>query len=311
LHPDTAVYDVIVIGGGPAGLSAALVLARCRRQVLVCDAGQPRNARSQALNGYLTRDGVPPLSFLQLAREELRRYDIEPVATIVTDVASTKEGFRVTLDNGRVVESHTVLVATGVRDKVPEIPGVEESYGISVHHCPYCDGWEVRDRAIVVLGSGASAAGLALSLKTWSKRVTICSNGRGRVQARHRQQLAEQHIALHERRIERVEHEEGRVQRIVFDAGDPLPCDAIFFTTGQEPQCDIPQRLGCEITRKGAVKTDLLGKTCVPGLYVAGDASRDVQFVIVAAAEGAKAAVAINKALQARAGQAVDAAIAS
>jgi thioredoxin reductase len=304
------VYDVVIVGGGPAGLSAALILGRCRRKVLVCDAGHPRNASSHGLHGYLTRDGMQPLQFLDAAREELRSYGIEPRSAAVTSIACVNDGFSVTIDGGERVESRTVLIATGVRDRLPQIPGVEACYGVSVHHCPYCDGWEWRDRRIVVIAHAAAAASLALSLKTWTNDVTICSSGRARLHSRHRQQLAQQQIRVDERPIVRVEHDEGRVRRLVFDRGDPMDCDAIFFSLGQEPQCDLPRQLGCELTKNGVVKTDHLGQTHIPGLYVAGDASRDVQFVVVAAAEGAKAGVAINKALQARAGHAADTAVA-
>jgi thioredoxin reductase len=299
------VYDVVIVGGGPAGLSAALVLGRCRRRVLVCDSGHPRNASSLAMHGYLTRDGMPPLEFLRLAREELRQYGIEPRAVTVTGVSCVTPRFRVTLEDGEIVESRTVLIATGVVDNIPDIPGIHESYGVSVHHCPYCDGWEVRDKTIVVLGQGAAAASLGLSLKTWTRHVVVCTNGRARLNAQHRERLAAQGIAVREEAIDRVEHEQGHVRAIVLADGQRVPCDAVFFTMGQKPHCDLPRQLGCELTRKGVVKTDRLGQTRVPGLYVAGDASRDVQFVIVAAAEGAKAGVAINKALQAEAGLAV------
>jgi thioredoxin reductase len=303
------VYDVVIVGGGPAGLSAALVLGRCRRHVLLCDAGQPRNAASRELHGYLTRDGIAPLEFLRLASDELHQYGIERRASTVTAIDCINEGFRLTLEGGQPVEARAVLLATGVRDRLPDVPGMEECFGITVHHCPYCDGWEVRDRRLAVIGQGASGGGLALSLKTWSQDVTICSNGRARIHPRLRAQLGDQHVSVHEARIARVEHADGRVQRILLADGTIVPCDAIFFSTGQKPQSDIPRQLGCELTRKGVVKTDHLGHTRVPGLYVAGDASRDVQFVVVAAAEGAKAAVAINKSLQAMSGQTVDAAV--
>jgi thioredoxin reductase len=300
------VYDVAIVGGGPAGLSAALILGRCRRRVLLCDAGKPRNRSARAMHGYLTRDGVAPLEFLRIAGEELGEYAVERRAVSVTDIVCTDDGFRLTLDTGDVVDSRTTLIATGVADNLPKVPGIEECYGVTVHHCPYCDGWEERDRAVVVIGNGAAAAALALSLKIWTQKVTVCPNGRPRLTAQHRQQLAGNGIAVREGTIARVEHERGHVNRVVFTDGGDMACESIFFTLGQRPQCDLPRRLGCELTKKGVVKTDHLGLTCVPGLYVAGDASRDVQFVIVAAAEGAKAGVAINKALQARAGLAVE-----
>jgi thioredoxin reductase len=300
------VFDVIIVGGGPAGLSAALVLGRCRRRVLLCDAAQPRNGKSAGLHGYLTRDGTPPLEFLRLGREDVKSYGIEPCHATVTELASRGDGFEATLDSGRKIQARTALLATGVRDHVPDIPGIDACYGVTVHHCPYCDGWEERDKMIAVIGRGTNGAGLALSMKTWTPRVVLCTNGASRIRASDRLKLAGENIAVHVAPIARVEHEQQQVRAIVFAGGATVPCDAIFFSAGQSPQCDLAVRLGCEINRQGVVKTGSLGQTCVPGLYVVGDASHDVQFVIVAAAEGAKAAVAINKALQERVGLTVN-----
>jgi thioredoxin reductase len=302
LQPRATVFDVVVIGGGPAGLSAALVLGRCRRRVLVCDTGHPRNAAAREMHGYLSRDGCAPLELLRIGREELARYGVEWRQVTVTDVVTTADHFDVRLETGEHMPARKVLIASGVRDHLPEIEGLRECYGVTVHHCPYCDGWEVRDRTIAVLGRGRSAAGLALSLKTWTDRVVVCTNGRARMTPAQRAQLSAHAIALHEARIERLEHEDGYVRRFAMRGGAQVPCEAVFFSSGQSLQCSFPSALGCEFTPKGTVKTDHLGQTRVPGVYVVGDASRDVQFVIVAAAEGAKAGVAINKALQAGAG---------
>ena len=296
-------YDVVVVGAGPAGLSAALVLGRCLRQVLVCDGGQPRNARSTSLNGYLTRDGIAPLDFLRVGRSELAKYHVEQRDVIVRDVQAANGAFTVTLDNGEEIATSSVLLATGVRDHLPEIPGLADCYGTSVHHCPYCDGWEVRGRRLAALGERSSPAGLALSLLTWSDRVIVCTNGSAsaRPTSAQRRQLASRGIQIQHSRIAHFDHQDGHLRNIVFDDGTVTPCDAVFFTSPQSQQCELARQLGCEFTDKGTVKTDHLGRSCVPGIYVVGDASRDVQFVIVAASEGAKAGVAINKALQARA----------
>lgn len=300
------VFDVVIAGGGPAGLSAALLLGRCRRRVLLCDTGRPRNARSRAMHGYLSRDGVVPSELLRIGREELQRYGVESRQIAVEEVTACGDRFDVRLADGKSVPTLTVLLATGVTDHPPDIPGMDECYGKSVHHCPYCDGWEHRDRRIAVVAEHTSPAGLALSLKTWSDHVIACTNGHARLTRGQRAQLASHDIAIDTRKIVRIEHEDGNVRAIAFEPGraapDRVPCDAIFFSAPQSQQCELARRLGCEFTSKGTVRTDHLGKTCVAGVYVVGDASRDVQFVIVAASEGAKAGVAINQALQARAG---------
>jgi thioredoxin reductase len=292
--------DVLVVGGGPAGLSAALMLGRCRRQVLVCDLGEPRNRRSHGLHGYLTRDGIAPQAFNDLGRRELPAYGVEVRCVGVTGAQLLDDHYRVSLGDGSREDARYLLIATGVIDDLPGIPGFGECYGTSIFHCPYCDGWERRDRRLAAFGRGTHVTRLALGLKTWSADLVVCTHG-SRLALHHRERLARNGIAIRTEPIARLEHADGVLASVVFSSGDPLPRDAMFFSTGQRPQSDLATTLGCTLTRRGTVKTGTLCDTNVPRLFVAGDASRDAQFVIVAAAEGVKAAVAINQALQAEA----------
>lgn len=298
--PESTHFDAVIVGGGPAGLSAALILGRCRRRVIVCDAGQQRNRWSRHMHGYLTRDGIPPAEFLQLARRDLEPYDVKLCDNVVQAIRRDEDRFVVDLDSGLSITGRKVLLATGVRDRLPAFPGVQELYGISVHHCPYCDGWENRDRAVAVYSKGGRGFGLAISLKTWTEDVVLLTDGPARFSAGERQQLVHAGVLIRRERVAGVDGEDGRLRQIRFVSGEPLARHAMFFSTPQDQSCELARSMGCEFSKKGAVQTSLLQETCVPGVYVAGDAARDVQLVIVAAAEGAKAGFAINTALQQR-----------
>jgi thioredoxin reductase len=294
-------YDTVIVGGGPAGLSGALVLARARRRVLLFDNGEPRNRWSQGMHGFLSRDGIRPAEFLEIGRQEVRHYGGEIRSGLVGEITIVESGFHLRIEEEEErIDARTVLLATGVVDRIPKIPGIMDLYGRSVHHCPYCDGWEERDKRLAVYGRGSAGLGLSLSLKTWSDDVILCTDGSPRISIEDQERLARHAIAIRPGKIARLEGEDGRLQRIIFRNGDVLERDSLFFTTGQDQSCGLAASLGCRFTRKGAIWTNATEGTSIPGLYVAGDASRDAQMVIVAAAEGAKAAVAINTELTRR-----------
>jgi thioredoxin reductase len=253
----------------------------------------------------LTRDGIEPGELLRLGREELQPYTtVELRQTEVTDArrqvqlsGAAPGNFELTLANGDLLTSRKLLLATGVIDELPEIDGLTEFYGTSVFHCPYCDGWEMRDQPLAVYGRGENGAGLALELIFWSGNLVLCTDGAAQLSGEDIQRLGNRNIPLNENKIARLEGDAGVLERIVFANGESIAVRGMFFSTGQKQGSELPQKLGCKFTDQGCVLTYDYEMTDVPGLYVAGDASRYVQFAIVAASEGALAAVAINKEL--------------
>jgi thioredoxin reductase len=291
-------HEVIIVGGGPAGLSAALLLGRCRRKVVVCDAGKPRNRVARALHGFLGHDGIEPVALLRAAREQLQQYDTVSIRdTEVTDARQVAHGFEVTLADGARLGARKLLLATGVIDHLPDILGFEALYGRSVHHCPYCDAWEHRDEPLAAYGRGEDVVSLVRALLQWSRDVIVCTDGPGGLSIDERRELERYRVPVREEPIALLEGEDGMLRRIVFTQGAPLPRQAMFFHHGQHTRLQLATRLGCTFSEQGFIESDDQQMTCVPGVYVAGDAVRDVQLVIIAAAEGVRAAFTINKAL--------------
>lgn len=291
-------YDVVIVGAGPAGLSAALVLGRCGRRLLVCDSGEYRNACSHALHAFLGRDGTSPASLRDDGRAELTAYPtVELLDATVTTALRAQGGFDVELADGRRVRSRTVLLATGVVDELPALPRLGEFYGRSVFHCPYCDGWEHRGQPIAVYGCGDPGLGLALELTVWSQELILCTDGPSKLDRDARGTLQRNGIGVEERRIAELCGDAGQLEALRFVDGALLSRTAMFFVTGQRERSGLATTMGCALTAEGTVETGDNESTNVPGLFIAGDASRSAQLAIVAAAEGAQAATAINTAL--------------
>lgn len=294
-----ATFDAVVVGGGPAGLSAALVLGRCRRTVLLCDSGSYRNDASHALHGYLTREGTPPSVLRAHARRELEPYRTVTVRDVaVVDAAPTagRVGFTVTLDDGSDVSCRRLLLATGVRDRLPDVDGLADLYGRGVWHCPYCDGWEQRDRPLAAYGQGKRGVALALELTLWTNDLVLCTDGAS-LPGDAVDRLARNGVGCRTEPVARLRGGPDGLVAVEFVHGRPLARAGLFFATEEVPGSPLAQRLGCTYNEQGTVATTENEATNVPGLYVAGDASKAAQMVVVAAAEGAQAAAGMNTSL--------------
>lgn len=292
-------HDVCIVGAGPAGLSAALILGRCRRDVVVFDAGRPRNAASRGLHGFITRDGMPPQKLRELAREELAKYpSVKLIDRQVTQLARCGAAFEARTDDGKVVAARILLLATGRDDDLPERPGFRELFGRGVYHCPICDGWEHRDQPLAVYGRGEGAIDVALELLSWSREVLWCTDGPGAVGQAQRERLAKNGIAVRETALAGLHAgADGMLAKIAFEDGTTAPCGALFFVTDTPQKSGLPEALGCRFGESGGVLCDAHAATGVPGLFVAGNVRCGLHLAITAAAEGAEAAVAINEAL--------------
>jgi thioredoxin reductase len=290
-------YEVIIIGGGPAGLNAAIILGRCRRKILVFDSGKYRNRVARGVHGFLTRDGIPPLEFHRLAKLELNYYNIPIVEDEIEEGYPTDYGFEVIDKHGNKYECKKLLLATGLRDNLPDIPGVEECYGTSVHHCPYCDGWENQDKKIAVYSKTLAGYELALNMFNWSQKITVLTDGANYLKEKHTKVLDKHKIRYITTPIKQLIHEKKYLKNIEFRDGSSYECEAFFFSNGFDQRSKLGVMLGCKYTTKGVIVNDKYQHTSIKNLFVAGDAAQDMQFVVVAAAEGAKAAVTINKEL--------------
>jgi thioredoxin reductase len=291
-------WDVVIVGAGPAGLSAALILGRAMRKVLLCDRGTPRSWASHAMHGFVTRDGTPPDTFRRIARRELARYrNVSILDREVAAAARHGEGFQVTIGPARRVRCRKLLIATGVLDVLPAIDGIEGYFGSSVFQCPYCDGWEFRDRPLAALGAGRRGHEMARALTGWSDDVILCTNGPPRLPAVARAELRRNRIPVVETPIVRLLGDEGRLRELEFADGRTLARHALFFDMPTRSQSRLTESLGCQYARHGGIRCGKYEATSVPGVFVAGNIIRDVQLAVVAAGEGARAAFGINRAL--------------
>lgn len=288
--------EVVIVGGGPAGLSAALLLGRCRREVVVFDDGNYRNAPARRMHGFLSRDRVSPQELRELAHADLARYpSVAVIRDTVVDLRRVGDDFAVLTRSGHELEARALLLATGFVDALPEIAGARELHGELVVPCPYCDAYEVRDQPLAALShpddTGARYAAL---LGQWSRDVVFCASRRPELGDGMRRMLASRGVRVEERELRAVERD-GQGVRLVFSEGDTLWRRKLFYHLGGGPASRLAERVGIALDDKGAPDVSRKGESSVPGLFLAGDATRDVLQAIVAAGEGCAAAVTINE----------------
>ncbi len=293
-------FEVAIVGGGPAGLSAATWLARYLHSVVVVDSGDPRNWETLSINGYLGLDGVKPAELRGRGRDLCRSLGVTLIDAIVLCVDRETDGtFTVCMEGGDKVTADRLLLAIGLRDVWPDIPGLDHVYGANAHVCPDCDGFSARGKRVAVIGTGRDAVGMALNLTTWTRDVVICTNGRPADLdvPEYCTKLDALGIRVLTARIARVSYRGKMVECLELENGSTLPTDKIFFTIGQYPADDIGAQLKCDRDDDGHIIVDKYLSTSVPNVFAAGDIVPGSQLAIVAASQGAIAALAIHKSL--------------
>jgi thioredoxin reductase len=288
-------FDVIIIGGSYAGLSAAIALGRAIRNVLVIDSGNPCNKNAPQAHNFITWDGANPLTIIKKAREDVLRYPtIKFLEGIVKHANRLDSGFEVQTEKGEKFSAKKLLFATGVSENFPDIKNIAECWGISVLHCPYCHGYEVKDKKTGILVDGTNAVEECITLKNWTKEVTLFTNDKDSLTNHQKNQLERYGINLVSKKIDLIEHTNGQITTIHFADGSKSDIPVIYAKLSIRQHCDIPRELGCRITASGHIKVNAKKKTTVAGVFAAGDNSNTYRTISIATASGTMAGMMIN-----------------
>lgn len=286
-------FDVVIVGGGPAGLSAALNLGRARKRVLLCDAGPRRNAAAVHIHGFVTRDGATPADFRRIGRQQLEPYaNVEARDVQAEEIRGERGAFEIRLDTGPV-EARRILLCTGMVDELPDIDGFRELWGRSIFQCPYCHGWEVQNRKFGFLAPNVDALDFALFLRGWTSDVAVLTDGRYAVPPESRMRLEGAGVHVEERRIARLSANEGHLELVELADGSSLPLDVLFARPPQR-QVAVVESLGLALDSGGYVQLDEHRQTSIPGIYAGGDLTTPGQSAVLAAASGMQAAAMLN-----------------
>lgn len=291
-------FDVIVIGGSYAGLSAAMALGRSLRNVLIIDHGKPCNRQTPYSHNFVTHDGKTPSEIARLAKEDVKKYDtVRFYNETVIKTAKTVGGFVVKTSSGKEFQAKKLILASGVKDIMPDIPGFAECWGISVLHCPYCHGYEVRNEVTGILSNGDMAYEFSKLIFNMTKKLTILTNGKATFTDEQTEKMNHNKITINEDEIDKIDHENGSIRKIVFKNGKEIPLQALYAKIPFEQNINVSADLGCELTEQGFIKVDVMQKTNVPGVFACGDNVTMMRSVANAVAQGNFAGAVVNKEL--------------
>ncbi len=291
-------FEVIIVGGSYSGLSAAMALGRSLRKVLVIDAGKPCNLQTPHSHNFLTQDGRKPAEISTIAREQVEQYDtISFFSGYAVSAKKVAEGFEIHTEAGEVFQSKKLILASGVKDIMPQIPGFTECWGISVIHCPYCHGYEVRNQKTGILANGDFAFEFGKMIANWTGDLTLFTNGKSTLTDEQTAKLTAKGITVIETEIVHIDHTDGKIKQLVLKDGSKIPLQALYAKAGFEQSSNIPSSLGIELTDHGHIKVDPMQKTSIPGIYACGDSTSQFRSVSYAVSTGTMAGAACNKEL--------------
>ncbi|GAO44526.1 NAD(P)/FAD-dependent oxidoreductase [Flavihumibacter petaseus] len=291
-------FDVIIVGGSYSGVAAGMALGRALRNTLIIDSGNPCNKQTPHSHNFLTHDGKTPKEISTLAKQQVLQYDtVQFIDGSAISATKTADGFDVSLESGETFASRKLILATGIKDLMPDIPGFAECWGISVLHCPYCHGYEVRRQPTGILANGDTAYELASLISNWTSELTIFTNGNSTLTQHQLNQLEKHQIGIDGKHIQALDHHNGFIQLVIFKDGSATPLKAIYSRVPFVQHSAIPELLGCAFTSEGYISTDPFQKTTVPGVYASGDNSTRIRTVANAVALGTTSGLMVNREL--------------